>query len=319
METLKRWFRFSPREQRGIWLFLLLALAIWGSPYVLPYVLPQPVAQPAPPDSLWQAAPVQNQSSAHYRSVPSHRHQYASRGSSTGQVGGGQELKLRPFDPNTADSMTWLSLGLSPRLAGRITRYRQAGGKFRSAEDLRRIWGLPAETADQLIPLVRIGSTSNPSSHLPTSQPSYLPASKPARLPPLLIEINQADSAQWEALPGIGPTLARRVVQYREKLGGFVQIEQVGELYGLADSVFQRIKPQLLLRSGSVSIRKLAINRATHHELQAHPYIRFALAKQLIAYRQQHGSFRGRDDLHNLLGVDPAQWNRILPYLDFSE
>lgn len=318
METLKRWFRFSPREQRGIWLFLLLALAIWGSPYVLPYVLPQPVAQPAPPDSLWQAAPVQNQSSAHYRSGASYRHQYAPRGSSTGQDGGGRELKLRPFDPNTADSMTWLSLGLSPRLAGRITRYRQAGGKFRSAEDLRRIWGLPAEIADQLIPWVRIGSTYNPSSHLPNSQSLNLPSSKPAHLPPPPININQADSSQWEALPGIGPTLARRVVQYRDKLGGFVRVEQVGELYGLADSIFQRIKPRLELAPG-FAVRQLAINRVSQLELQAHPYIRFALAKQLIAYRQQHGAFRNVHDLKALQGVDPAQWDRILPYLDFSE
>jgi competence ComEA-like helix-hairpin-helix protein len=325
METFKRWFRFSPREQRGIWVFFLLAIAVWGSPYVLPYLLPKPVTLQAPTDSAWQA----NVASGQRVNEPSNRYPRHSDGyRKPAKVIDAPVAtpRLRPFDPNTADSATWLSLGVSPRVAGRIIRYRNAGGRFRSPDDLRKIWGLPPETAEQLMPWVKLPEASTPTSQFPNphSTPSGSPTlNLPTQAKPkqrfVQLDINQADSSQWEALPGIGPALARRVVQYREKLGGFVRIEQVGELYGLADSVFQRIKPQLMLTSGAVPFRKLPINRVSQNELQAHPYIRFALAKQLLAYRQQHGSFRQATDLRALQGVDPSSWERILPYLDFSE
>ena len=72
------------------------------------------------------------------------------------------------------------------------------------------------------------------------------------------IDINLADTTAFIALPGIGSKLADRIVRFREKLGGFYSTEQIGEVYGLADSVFQKIRSLLLMKP--FQVKKININ-----------------------------------------------------------
>src|SRR5206468_10071405 len=97
-----------------------------------------------------------------------------------------------------------------------------------------------------------------------------------------LVFINDADSVAWVALPGIGSRLAERIIHYRDRLGGFYQLEQVKETYGISDSCYQLILPYL--RAGG-SLRKIHINTVTQDELKMHPYIRWKLAAAIVAYR----------------------------------
>lgn len=131
-----------------------------------------------------------------------------------------------------------------------------------------------------------------------------------------IIEINKADTAAFIALPGIGSKLAARIVLFRNRLGGFVSVEQIREVYGLHDSVFSMIRPRLICDSSFV--RKIDINQCAVDELKAHPYIRWNNANALIAYRKQHGGFKSPTDLAKLVNVDQAFIEKISPYLLFS-
>ena len=131
---------------------------------------------------------------------------------------------------------------------------------------------------------------------------------------PAPIDINLADTGAFIALPGIGSRLAERIVKFREKLGGFYSIEQIGEVYGLADTVFQKNKP--LFQLSSRSFKKININTASLDELKAHPYIRFDIAKSIIAYREQHGAFTSIEDLKKLVLMTDAIYTKVYPYLD---
>src|SRR5262249_25636461 len=102
-----------------------------------------------------------------------------------------------------------------------------------------------------------------------------------------VIDINSADTTAFIALPGIGSKLAARIVNFREKLGGFYSVDQVGETFGLPDSTFQKIKQYLKLENNS--LRKININTATVDELKLHPYIKWSIANPIIAYRNEHG------------------------------
>ncbi|OJW34040.1 MAG: hypothetical protein BGO54_05040 [Sphingobacteriales bacterium 46-32] len=216
---------------------------------------------------------------------------------------------LVAFDPNTHSEAGWLSFGLSAKTVGTIMKFRQKGGRFRAPEDLRRIYGLHPDQAEQLIPYVQIPEPASAATNkFPAKSPSSFSPS-PSTLP----DINQADSTAWEALPGIGPKLASRIIKFREALGGFYQVSQVAEVFGLPDSVYQRIRPRLTCQPGQ-QIR-LSLNEAGIEELSRHPYIRRSLASQIIAFRNLHGPFSDLQHLLQLHAMNDSILKRMLPYL----
>ncbi len=129
------------------------------------------------------------------------------------------------------------------------------------------------------------------------------------------VDLNSADTLQLMALPGIGSRLANRIVLFRERLGGFCSVTQLSEVYGLPDTVFQKLAPQL--RCDGV-VRKLDINTADKEALGKHPYIRWSLAGVLIRYRDRHGRFNTVDDLKSIHRLDSAVLRKIEPYLRFQ-
>jgi competence ComEA-like helix-hairpin-helix protein len=130
------------------------------------------------------------------------------------------------------------------------------------------------------------------------------------------VDINTADTSAFIALPGIGSKLAARIVAFREKLGGFYDVRQVGEVYGLQDSVLQKLLP--LLKCDDQLVKKIKINNAGKDELKTHPYIRWELADVLIAFRNAHGSFSSAEDLSKIDMIDDDMLNRIMPYISFN-
>jgi competence protein ComEA len=221
-----------------------------------------------------------------------------------------------PFDPNTLDAAGWGRLGLPDRTIRTILKYRDKGGRFRRAEDLARIWGLPPGFYEHVRDQVRIAGANSPkASGSPfTDRPSF--ARKERLVAP--VSINESDSTAWEALPGIGAKLASRILRFRERLGGFYRVEQVGETWGLPDSTFQQIRPFLIFSSGSRSIRKFNLNTATKEELKVHPYLRWNLANALVEYRNRHGNFQTVDELRKVLIISDSVFERIAPYFEIK-
>jgi DNA uptake protein ComE-like DNA-binding protein len=128
-----------------------------------------------------------------------------------------------------------------------------------------------------------------------------------------IIEINSADTSALISLPGIGSKLALRIINFRDKLGGFASVDQVGETYGLPDSTFQKVKSRLQCNSNSV--RKFNINTVDINTLRTHPYIKWNIANAIVNYRQQHGNYKSLDDLKKIVIVNTEAFNKIAPYL----
>jgi len=223
----------------------------------------------------------------------------------------GEGKELFSFDPNTLDPKGWQKLGIRPKTIGTIQKYLAKGGRFRKPEDLQRVYGLRAAEYERLHSYIRIESPSP--SPVPANEPAL---QKPARRPMKEVQpvdINTADSTAFEALPGIGAKLAMRIIHFREKLGGFYSVEQVRETFGLADSIFIKIKPYL--QTGTGLIHKININKAGLDELKAHPYIRYNLARIILNYRQQHGPFANLEDLKKISMMETGQYEKIKVYL----
>ncbi len=213
------------------------------------------------------------------------------------------------FDPNKLTTEGWKKLGLRDKTIHTIQNYLAKGGHFYKPDDLGKIYGLRKEDFERLKPFIRIEQTHS-NEHKPFKETTSSFA-KTSRYQP--VDINDADTTAFIALPGIGSKLAARIVNFRDKLGGFHSISQVAETFGLPDSTFQKIKEYLMLENSSV--KKININTATVDELKAHPYIRYSIANPIVAYRNEHGPFSKLEDLKKVMVVTEEVYNKVAPYL----
>ena len=217
------------------------------------------------------------------------------------------------FDPNTASQAELSDLGLSQKVIRTILNFRNKGGKFYQKEDLQKIYGLQTTDYETLAPYIQIPPKSPPTLSSPIAKagiPNDIPRS--FEKVSVIIDINQAAAADWEQLRGIGPSYAKRIISFRDKLGGFINIEQVAETYHLPDSTFQAIRP--FLRPSAITA-PLAINTAEAKQLQAHPYLNWKQANAIVNYRMQHGHFTQKEDLYKLHALPKAVVDKIIPYL----
>ena len=220
-----------------------------------------------------------------------------------------QAAVLFPFDPNTLDSAGWQKLGLNGRTIRTIRHYVTRGGHFRNAADLQKIYGLKKSDCDRLMPYVRITAVAIAT---PFNNAGKAPV-KYVKAPPPVIDINQADTSAFILLPGIGNKLANRIVNFRDKLGGFYSVQQIGETFGLPDSTFQLIKPRL--QCAPIALQKININTADVNRLKQHPYIRWNIANAIVQYRQQHGVFHSPEELQQIVLITPELYQKIMTYV----
>ena len=129
------------------------------------------------------------------------------------------------------------------------------------------------------------------------------------------VSINSQDPLEWEELYGIGPKYAGRIIKYQKWLGGFHSKEQIKEVYGINDTIYQDIEPYLL---PSKPYQLIKVNTAEVKDLGRHPYLDWKQAKMIINYRKHHGAYKDQNDLLKLKGMNEKSINKILPYLDFS-
>ena len=134
---------------------------------------------------------------------------------------------------------------------------------------------------------------------------------------PDVLDLNTADSTSLEGLPGIGEKLSARFIKYRERLGGYISVDQLKEVYGLTDSNFLKFRNRLKIENGYKPI-KIQINKATYQELRRHPYISHLFAKSVLAYIKMHESINSIEELSKIGSLDKHQVKKIAPYIDFQ-
>ncbi|MBS1936130.1 MAG: helix-hairpin-helix domain-containing protein, partial [Bacteroidetes bacterium] len=217
------------------------------------------------------------------------------------------------FDPNTASSDQWKKLGLRDKTIRTINNYLSKGGKFRMATDLKKIYGLREEEYQRISPYVQIENVVEKENK---DEPRFTTSSHKDFSRISDIDINTTDTSALIALPGIGNKLASRIINFREKLGGFYSVDQVAETYGLPDSTFQKIKPHL--KVNDVTVRKININTTDANVLKQHPYIKWNIANAIVQYRLQHGTFKSIEEIQQIAIITQELFRKIAPYLSIN-
>lgn len=222
------------------------------------------------------------------------------------------------FDPNHLDQAGWLKLGLKEKQVQVILNYRQKGGRFYKKEDLAKIYSISPSIFKRLENYIEIEpmAVRNQVQNRGKDSLARFKNDSENKLKTREIDINSADTTAFIALKGIGSTFAKRIVKYRESLGGFVSVHQIKEVYGLPVETFEAILPFLKISSQN-AVSKLAINKLDVKSLSRHPYISFKQSTSMVNYRNQHGHFRSLEDLKKVILLDDDFLRKLAPYLIF--
>ena len=236
-----------------------------------------------------------------------------------------KKTELFVFDPNTADSTQLLRLGLQPWQVKNIYKYRAAGGVYREKTDFARLYGLTVKQYRELEPYIRISDDYLPASTLlkqerRSGRRDSVMNHSSAPLNPHYSEkihagetivLNTADTTALKTIPGIGPYYARKIVQYGQRLGGYVNVDQLDEIEDFPSEA----KSYLVVRDAHP--QKLNVNKLSLNELKRHPYINFFQARAITDYRRLHGPIHSLQDLRLSKDFPPETITRLEPYVEY--
>ena len=203
------------------------------------------------------------------------------------------------FDPNSASKNDWMEMGLTEKQINTIFNYIKKGGRFYKKEDLKKIYSINLNTYKKLEPYITI-DTNKYEKKIKKKTIYYL-------------DINSIDSIQLTHINGIGKILSKRIIKYRELLGGYVELKQLKEVYGFNPDLLKEFK--LLFFIDSSKIKKININNVSKNDLQNHPYINGYNSEAIIAYRNFKGNIKNINELliNNLL--EDSVYKRIKFYI----
>jgi DNA uptake protein ComE-like DNA-binding protein len=214
------------------------------------------------------------------------------------------------FEPNATSEDAFIRLGFKPWIARRMVLWRDKGMKFRYKDDLLKVYGTDSFLITKLWEYIDLPEKAEKMStpEHPTKKISYSSTKT-------IIDLNGADTNDLKSLYGIGTVLSKRIVAYRNSLGGFYSLDQLLEVYGFKEETRETVRERIQLVQ-PVSFLKL--NLLTYKELAQHPYIDIPLAKNISNYRSQHGDFKSKEDLLKLKLMTPEVLQKLEPYLSFE-
>lgn len=216
------------------------------------------------------------------------------------------------FNPNTASVEQLESLGIHPRISTRIRLFREKGGEFSTRNDLLKIYGFDSALYTLLYAYIDLPEQMN-HERLSVDRQKHVFPTRGSRTP---FDLNEADTTTLEEIRGIGKVLARRIIKFREKLGGFIHLDQLYEVYGL-DSVTVKTLAKACFIAPSFVPKKIDLNNVSENQFM-HPYLSRNQARAIVAFRKQHGPYQAMADLRKVALIDSVTYHRILPYMSIQ-
>ncbi len=211
-----------------------------------------------------------------------------------------QEAELRPFSLDTITAAGLRELGFSVRQAEVVINYRDMKGGLRSAEEFAECYVVSDEMFARLKPYLVFPEQAAKISAAPT-----------------LVNLNTADSTTLRSVSGIGEKTVVSIMDYRERLGGFVRMEQLAEVRGMTEQNYERICRQIFV--DSCEIQKIDINFASAKTLGRHPYINAEQLRRLLKLRQLKGGWNNTGELIEDKIFTPEEAEKAAPYLLFGK
>lgn len=288
------WLAFSKRTRLGALAFLAV--------FILIAVIPRLYL------NYWQHDPVQLEESLIYSD-------------STNLVESNTQPKIKKkkkrytiptssFDPNNYTQTDWEKIGLSDKQAKSIINFRDKRGGFKKKEDLAQSFAINDSLYKSLEPFITI--TPREAKPKSSKREESFDAEEIEKTT-ILVELNSATVEELIQIKGVGRYFAEEIVKLREKLGGYIKMEQLLEIYYLDEEKLEEIGQQLFIDESAIT--RLNINEASQNELSDHPLISHDIAKSIIDIRQQLDGFKSLDQLLLSGYIDQKKYKKLKLYL----
>ena len=302
---IRELFSFSRTERAGIISLLLIIFILIVVGKLMPYFIPSD----KPDFSKWEAE-VNSYLANTNNKLPENR-----------------VLHLVEFNPNEIDSDRLINMGLPAKVVSNWVKYIRKGGKFRDKEGVKKVFGMTAELFEQLDSFMIIPSGYINELKADRKVPKVIVPTrlirdtifrqtfpKRAKVRTVVQELNSTDSLHLLEIPGIGPVFASRIIRYRNLLGGFYEVGQLREVYGMREENFMVVSPYFI--ADHSILKTLNINFSNIQELGRHPYIGFRTARKIIKLRDRMGKYSSPNDLVSVVAADSLK--RLIPYIKFA-
>lgn len=211
------------------------------------------------------------------------------------------EQSLFVFNPNTVSKDSLLLLGFKEKTAETFIKFRKATEGFKTKEELKKVFGISEEFYSEIETYIQI----------PIQKSEKISQEKATR-----ININTSSKEELMKARGIGPAFSNRIVEYREKLGGFLNINQLEEVYGIDKEWINKYGYQFFYNPNHIN--KIKINSIEFKALLKHPYFSYSEVKRIISYRDMHGKFSTLEQIRDNNLINPEQYRKIVPYLSLE-
>lgn len=287
----KDYFNFFRSERKGIFFFILLISSVCIFLYYLSIQQPKTISDFSELENIPKTI---NESPAYSEVKKINNYD---KPKETQPFYLEKEIIFFKFNPNDASPEELKKLGFSEKLTQTIVNYRKRGGRFYDKEDLMKIYGMDTAHYKMLEPYI-VYQKEKVDTNFKSS----------ARR----IELNSCVKEDLMQLYGIGYKLSDRIIKFRDGLGGFYDVNQLNQVYGIDKPTFKKIESQLYVKG---EIKKININLAKESQLSSHPYINYKLAKSIVEYRNQHGNYSKLTDLKKLHLMTEEVYDKLVPYL----
>jgi competence protein ComEA len=291
---LNNYFGFNKQQRNGIYVLLLLCFFLLVLRIMLPhFIKPDEIIVkdlPLIETRLDSSARVENQET---KNIP--------------------DNTIRPFnfDPNKVTREQLILMGFKERTAETFLKFRKRGFVFRKKQDLKKIYGVNEKMYRSLEPYIVLADQSKPQHPVEIADEFKRQPAQNAQK--ARVNLNSADSTDLISLPGIGPSYAKRILKYRNLLGGFTNTAQLKEVYGFTDELFTKVRPMVVAEAGPS--RLININTDDFKTVNRHPYLSYELTKALFNARRKEKI--NPANLKQLLN-DDSLYMKLLPYVSFD-
>lgn len=216
------------------------------------------------------------------------------------------------FNPNNVGMDSLLRLGFSKFASNNLINYRNKGGRIYDLDKLKSIYGMDQALIEELREFIVFDVQPVAEKKEPPEKPEFT-KNKIATVELHFVELNGADTTELMKLKGIGRYKATRIIEYRQRLGGFLDVSQLREIPQIEDSLYYELEP--FLSVNPELIQKTDLNAADYRTLIRHPYMTKEAVNLILNYRKQHGPYKKPEEIKRIRAFKEDFVNKILPYI----
>lgn len=212
-----------------------------------------------------------------------------------------------PVTLMTASVDELVAIGFSKKVAFNIQKYISVGGQIKDERSLKKIYGIDTNTLSNILPFIIFPEKQEKPDSFSFNKSekkefSYAP-----------IDLNTSTEEDLDKLPGIGLTLADRIIKFRNSLGGFTSVDQLKDCYGITPETLEKIKPRLHIIQPPQQFSINTIDPKTF----SHPYLPKKIMWMIPNYIKNHGAITNAEELRKVFPPDSNWCEKLLPYIKY--